>query len=119
MTDLRVNAPHVHASVVMPGHIGTGIVKSSIRHGILGDEITDDMRWMMEEAATEFEKNAPMSAAEAATVILDGVRANKWRILVGDDAHALDRVVRSHPEDVYDAGGLQEIIDAFQHAFDD
>jgi NAD(P)-dependent dehydrogenase (short-subunit alcohol dehydrogenase family) len=119
IADLRLHAPHVGVSLVMPGHIGTGIVKSSIRHGIIGDEITDDMRWMMEEAATEFEKNAPMSAAEAATVILDGVRANKWRILVGDDAHALDRVVRSHPEDVYDAGGLQEIIDAFQHAFDD
>ena len=26
MTDLRLNAPHVHASVVMPGHIGTSII---------------------------------------------------------------------------------------------
>ncbi len=25
VTDLRLNAPHVHASVVMPGHIGTSI----------------------------------------------------------------------------------------------
>jgi hypothetical protein len=46
-----------------------------------------------------------MSAAQAATVILDGVRAGKWRILVGDDAHALDTAVRADPENAY-AGGL-------------
>ena len=26
ITDFRVNAPHLRASVVMPGHIGTSIV---------------------------------------------------------------------------------------------
>ena len=29
ITDLRINAPHVKCSVVMPGHIGTDIVKNS------------------------------------------------------------------------------------------
>src|SRR2546421_9687426 len=29
--DLRVNAPHVKVAVVMPGHIGTGIVANSRR----------------------------------------------------------------------------------------
>ena len=33
ITDLRVHAPHVGVSLVMPGHVGTGIVRSSIRHG--------------------------------------------------------------------------------------
>ena len=33
ITDLRVNAPHVKVSVVMPGHIGTSIVENSMRHG--------------------------------------------------------------------------------------
>ncbi|HEY6719006.1 MAG TPA: SDR family NAD(P)-dependent oxidoreductase, partial [Reyranella sp.] len=28
-TDLRINAPHIKCSVVMPGHIGTSIVKNS------------------------------------------------------------------------------------------
>src|SRR5205085_8398952 len=32
VTDLRVNAPHISASVVMPGHIGTGIVLNSFRY---------------------------------------------------------------------------------------
>ena len=44
-----------------------------------------------------FRDNAPMTAAQAATVILDGVRANEWRILVGDDAFALDEMVRECP----------------------
>src|SRR5947209_11280010 len=29
MTDLRINAPHIRCSVVMPGHIGTSIVSNS------------------------------------------------------------------------------------------
>ena len=52
-----------------------------------------------------FRDNAPVSAAEAATVILDGVRADRWRILVGDDAHALDEGVRNDPAAAYDGGG--------------
>jgi hypothetical protein len=42
-----------------------------------------------------------MTAAEAAAVILDGVRKGAWRILVGDDAVVLDEMVRAHPEDAY------------------
>ena len=43
ITDLQVNAPHVHVSVVMPGHIGTSIVINSGK--ILGfdpKEMTED-----------------------------------------------------------------------------
>jgi hypothetical protein len=29
------------------------------------------------------------------------VRAGRWRILVGDDAHRIDELVRSQPESVY------------------
>jgi hypothetical protein len=29
------------------------------------------------------------------------VKAGKWRILVGDDAHALDEAVRKDPENAY------------------
>ena len=49
---------------------------------------------------------APVSAAQAATIILDAVKAGKWRILVGDDAHRLDEVVRANPEGIYDEGGV-------------
>src|SRR5437660_2911186 len=37
ITDLRINAPHIRCSVVMPGHVGTSIVSNSRKiHG--GDE---------------------------------------------------------------------------------
>jgi hypothetical protein len=56
-----------------------------------------------------FHDNAPMTAAEAATVILTDVLAERWRILVGDDAYALDRAVRADPESAY-AGEMSEIL---------
>ena len=49
---------------------------------------------------------APLTAADAAKIILDGVRAGKWRILVGEDAKKLDELVRSDPESVYGIDGL-------------
>ncbi|MDH4169459.1 MAG: SDR family oxidoreductase [Acidimicrobiia bacterium] len=111
ITDLRMNAPHVQASVVMPGHIGTSIVANSAKYG--ADEIPEDMAPMMEMAAELFRTEAPMSAADAATVILDGVRAEQWRILVGDDAHGLDAAVRANPEQAYDGSGF---LEAFREA---
>jgi hypothetical protein len=50
-----------------------------------------------------------MTAAAAATIILDGVKADRWRILVGHDAHRLDERVRQAPEDAYDV----EFFEAF------
>jgi hypothetical protein len=38
------------------------------------------------------------TAAQAATIILDGVRSGAWRILVGEEAKILDEHVRANPE---------------------
>jgi len=120
MTDLAVNAPHIKCSVVMPGHIGTEIVANS-RKILSGDAIdvpavrkalatqgvnlvamTDDqVRAMVHAQAEGFRDNAPTSAAQAAKIILDGVKADRWRILVGKDAEYLDQSVRATPEDAY------------------
>ena len=35
-------------------------------------------------------------------MIIDGVRTDRWRILVGDDAHDLDEAVRADQEGAYD-----------------
>ena len=127
ITDLRINAPHIKCSVVMPGHIGTGIPQNSrkIQGGSLADEVTatqiaharsrlastgrdmsslsdDDIRRLIAERERRFRDEAPTSAAEAAKIILDGVKAERWRILVGDDAHKLDALVRQSPERAYD-----------------
>lgn len=96
ITDLRLHAPHVKAAVVMPGHIGTGIAANSVLvHGGEADADTS-------ERAAQFRNSAPTTADEAATVILDGVRAGTWRILIGEDAHVLDMAVRKDPEEAYD-----------------
>jgi hypothetical protein len=57
--------------------------------------------------ADGFRDNAPTSAAQAAKIILDGVKAEKWRILVGDDAVRLDENVRKAPEKAYDPDFFQ------------
>jgi NAD(P)-dependent dehydrogenase (short-subunit alcohol dehydrogenase family) len=135
MEDCKVNAPHVNVSVVMPGHIGTDIVINS-RKVILetDDELTDDevetmrenlkrrgmpvdgvsaddLRNFMKMMGEGFRENAPMTAAQAATVILDGVRKNEWRILVGEDAKQLDEAVRKDPWAAYSGLTLGTITD--------
>ncbi len=120
--DFRVNAPHVKVAVVMPGHIGTDIVLNSrellgvdlaeartqmARRGLPTDGLSDDdIQNMMRMFGEMFRDNAPVTAEQAATIILDGVRAGKWRILVGDDAEALDQAVRRDPEGAYGENGL-------------
>ncbi|MCC6918555.1 MAG: SDR family NAD(P)-dependent oxidoreductase [Alphaproteobacteria bacterium] len=111
LTDFRLNAPHITASVVMPGHVGTAIMLNThtemhtIRNAVTagGVALDEDRRQRIEKVGRAFEERAPTSAAEAATIILDGVRANRWRILVGEDAQIIDKAVRAEPERVYDA----------------
>ena len=127
VNDLRLNAPHIKCSVVMPGHIGTGIAGNSRKiisgndsdtlsaaeiansraamkaRGVDVSQVTDDQIQMMSTMmAKGFEENAPTTAAQAAQIMLDGVRAERWRILVGDDAHRMDEQVRADPENAYE-----------------
>ena len=102
--DLAANAPHVKVAVVMSGHIGTDIVVNSQRVHTGGAEPPDTMTTMIGQF---FRERAPLSAADAATVILDGVRSGAWRILVGDDAKRLDAAVRADPERAYGPDGIR------------
>ena len=122
IADLALNAPHITCSVVMPGHIGTDIAGNSMRiQGGVQKEITNmlaskgvDPASLSEDqiiaiANAGFRDRAPMSSAEAATVILDGVKAGQWRILVGKDAEALDQAVRARPEQAYTQTFLESL----------
>jgi len=127
VTDLRLNAPHIKVSVVMPGHIGTGFRTNSLKvqTGNDSDELDarqiaqararltsmgkdpsalsdEEIKAMLAERARRFLADAPTSAAEAAAIILEGVKADRWRILVGSDAHLMDRMVRDDPEHAYE-----------------
>ena len=132
INDFRINAPHVKVSLVMPGHIGTSILINSGK--ILGydpkelsdDEVeearqrlarmgfdeaagasADEVRQALQLRAESFRDDAPVSAAEAAKVILDGVREERWRILIGEDAAAIDSMVRQSPETAYEEGFME------------
>lgn len=127
ITDLRLHAPHVRCAVVMPGHIGTSIAINTGRLLGLGDPLEmsharvaearsrllvagapvahlpdDAIRRLLHQRGVDFREKAPTTADQAATVILDGVRAGRWRILVGEDAHRIDQMVRSDPEGAYE-----------------
>jgi hypothetical protein len=57
-------------------------------------------QWLV-SAGKSFTEQAPTTATEAAGIILDGVRNERWRILVGKDAETLDSLVRKTPEVAY------------------
>jgi NAD(P)-dependent dehydrogenase (short-subunit alcohol dehydrogenase family) len=133
--DLRTNAPQVRVAVVMPGHVGTDIVGNSFRaHGRDPEQLTEDQlnemipddaqaglisagllpenpsaedkrQWLIRMAA-DFRDKAPLTAAQAAADILDGVRAGAWRILVGQDATMIDERIRANPLAAYDYAEL-------------
>ncbi len=134
--DLRTHAPQVRVALVMPGHVGTNIVANSliarglpapehlsdaqadeifppgvrdalIQGGVLPERATaEDLRQFLVRASADFRDKAPVSAAQAATIILDGVRAGTWRILIGEDATMIDAAVRAKPESAYDYAEL-------------
>lgn len=136
IADFRVNAPHLSAHVVMPGHIGTSIALNSTEaHGgadvaavrkqlakidIPSDHLSDEqIEELVAERGRQFRDNAPTSASQAATIILDAVLAGQWRILVGEDAKGLDAMVREDPWSAYDPEFAQrlaeaEILDVFR-----
>jgi hypothetical protein len=62
----------------------------------------EDVQNIAVEQERKFRLEAPTTAAEAARIILDGVKRERWRILVGDGAHRLDELVRETPESAYD-----------------
>src|SRR5436309_15951560 len=111
----------------MPGHTGTSIKSNSrkVQSGTDSDRLTEaevalmrtrlgmagmdtakmsdeQLQAIAAEQARSFKEDAPTTAAQAAKIILDGVKAERWRILVGDDAHRLDERVREKPDKAYD-----------------
>ena len=126
IVDLSINAPHVKISVVFPGHVGTPMSLNTLRHFAGGEsnllsevqveriraqllavgrdpmKLTDEsIQVLAVERARRFQDEAPLGPAEAAATIIEGVKAGKWRILVGDDARMVDEMVRAEPDEAY------------------
>ena len=139
--DLRTDAPQVRVAVVMPGHVGTDIIANSRRASGMPEPLdmsdaqiedaipadarsglitagmvqkgasADDLRRLLAQIESDFRDKAPLTAADAATIILEGVRSRQWRILVGDDAKMLDAAVRGTPDAAYDYPELAKAAD--------
>jgi short-subunit dehydrogenase len=138
ITDLRINAPHIKCSVVMPGQIGTsirantrkihsgdresdgidaaGLAQARERFALLGRDVSqlsdDQLRNLVSDLERRFRDEGLTSAAQAATIILEGVKANRWRILVGVDAHKIDEMVRQAPDRAYEVAFFDEFARA-------
>jgi NAD(P)-dependent dehydrogenase (short-subunit alcohol dehydrogenase family) len=134
--DLRTHAPGVRVALVLPGHVGTNIVRNSFiarglpapehmsdaqveqlipagardtmtQAGLLSEQpAAEELRQFLVRMNNDFRDKAPVSAAQAASIILDGVRAGAWRILVGQDAKMIDERVRAKPEATYNYAEL-------------
>ncbi|MCA9579466.1 MAG: SDR family NAD(P)-dependent oxidoreductase, partial [Myxococcales bacterium] len=89
--ELEIEGSKISCSCVHPGGIKTNIARNArmSAKGALGKD--------KQTSADQFDKIARTTADEAARVILEGVKANKRRILIGADAYAIDRVQRSFP----------------------
>lgn len=80
----------VQVSCVHPGGIDTNIARSAVFRNIPeGDS--------PEEFMDRFSKMARTSPAKAAQVIVNGVKKDKRRILIGNDARLIDIVTRLFP----------------------
>ena len=136
--DLRCNAPQVRVVVVMPGVVNTDIAVTSrralglpnfeqlsdaqllellpeqgqtilIAMGLLPENFSgDDLRRAIPRLKGELVGKG-FTAAQAATIILDGVRSGAWRILVGEEAKMLDEQIRANPEAPFDYENYAEM----------
>ena len=120
----------------MPGHIGTSIVENSrklvrennaddptdseveharelyLRAGLPLDNVPDEhIKQVMQQESDDFRDKALTSAEDAASIILEGVKEKRWRILVGKDAELLDQAVRADPESAYELEFFQRLAD--------
>ncbi|MBV6640308.1 MAG: SDR family NAD(P)-dependent oxidoreductase [Cyclobacteriaceae bacterium] len=82
---------NVHVTVVHPGAIDTHIMSNS------GLSTTEE-----ETEIKKTQKNKALSADKAASIIIEGIEKEKFRVLVGSDASFLDKFYRLSPKRAVD-----------------
>jgi NAD(P)-dependent dehydrogenase (short-subunit alcohol dehydrogenase family) len=124
--DLRIHAPNVRATLVIPGQVQTSISTNTLRAHDRDPATMSTERLTQERARLQcggtdvsrlddeelraqlavwrqaFEATAMLTADQAATLILDGVRKDRRRIRLGFDAFSMDRATRLAPTRAYD-----------------
>lgn len=88
LVDFRTHAPHLSAVLVMPGHVRTGMPAPprSWRRALNG----------------LYAHYEPVSSQQAASAILQAISHGDWRVVIGQDAEAVDERVRADPWTAYD-----------------
>jgi short-subunit dehydrogenase len=86
----EMRGSEIRISCVHPGGIKTNIIRNA-------RFLQDVQSTVKEEAATGFDKLARTTPDMAAKTILAGIKANKRRILIGNDARFIDIVQRLLP----------------------
>jgi short-subunit dehydrogenase len=108
---LRLDLRHTHIGVsgVFPGGIKTNIARNAVRLAREYLEEHPDLAAQMaprlddvDARVAAFEAYAGTSAEDAAKMNAAGIKQNKWRILIGQDAVGMDELQRTHPEDCHD-----------------
>jgi NAD(P)-dependent dehydrogenase (short-subunit alcohol dehydrogenase family) len=88
LVDLRAHAPHVSAVLVMPGHVRSGMPAPPRSWRRALNSLFADYR--------------PTSSKQAAEAILSAITNGDWRVVIGQDAEAIDERVRAEPWTAYD-----------------
>lgn len=88
LVDFRAHAPHISAVLVMPGHVHTGMPSPP--------------RSWRRALNSLFANYQPVSSEQAAAAIINAVSKGDWRVVIGQDAEAVDARVRADPWTVYD-----------------
>ena len=89
------------------GEMRQRMEEMGVDHSAISD---GDLRAYIQQRILDFQDKAPTTAESAARTILEGIQAGRWRILVGEDAHLLDSMVRERPEEQYESDFLQELF---------
>lgn len=98
--DLELTRSCVSATCVHPGGIKTNIAKAARVHASVAGATGSST----EAATREFERSFITTPAKAAEVIVDGVRKDRRRVLIGPDARMFDAMARLAP------AGYQRLI---------
>jgi NAD(P)-dependent dehydrogenase (short-subunit alcohol dehydrogenase family) len=97
VADFRMNAPHIKVSVVMPGHIGTGIRVNSLK--VQANTDSD----VLDAAQIALARTRLASMGRDVSTLSDADIRTMLAERVGPDAHLIDRMVRDDPEHAYEA----------------
>lgn len=88
IVDFQRNAPHLSAVLVLAGHVRTGMPAPP--------------RTWKRALGGLFAEYEPATSEAAANTILRAIEHGSWRVIIGDDAAAIDERVRADPWNVYD-----------------